>query len=522
MTEFLYFLGRFHVLLLHLPIGILLLAVLMEIASRTARFRHLAPSLNVVWLLGAVSAILTAMLGYLHASEGGFDGAAVNAHRIAGTTLAVLATVVCLLRTRTESLYAKAWPIFSIAIVAALMVTGHFGGNLTHGDSYLAMPRSQPKDIGSADIYADIVAPALAQRCSGCHNDSKRKGQLSVASYEKLMKGGEHGPVIVAGDLNHSDLIRRISLPPTDKDFMPRDGKTPLSAEQTTAIRWWVSAGAPGAAKVSTLQAPADVLLSLEAASGLRKASPATTNVARSDVTPSSAAAGDTSAGNVSNGNASATNTATANAAASGATTSAASAARQARAEGAEPPAAREIVLPDIHLPAPDPAVLDALEAKGFVVRAMAADSPLVQVDYTASSEITDADLVALAKIARYVYSLNLREAGVSDGQLATLGSFENLTHLRLELNPITDDGLTPLRGLKHLESLNLYGTKVGDAGLKNLAGLSTLRRLFVWRTAVTPSAIAAIRHSNPGLLVVAGFDPKTFPEGPRIIPVVN
>jgi hypothetical protein len=262
-----------------------------------------------------------------------------------------------------------------------------------------------------------------------------------MASYEKLMKGGEHGPVIVAGDVEHSDLIRRISLPPDDEDFMPRDGKTPLTAEQAAAIRGWVKAGAPRRGSIVPLKPPAD------------------------HATP---------------------------------------------------------LVPVVDVPRPDPALLDALEARGFVVRAIAADSPLVQIDYTASRRISDADLAELNRIGRQIYTLNLRDSGITDAQLDTIGRFENLTQLRLELNPITDAGIVHLSRLKHLESLNLYGTKVGNAGLASLVGLGRLHRVFVWQTAVTPSAVAEIRRTHAGLLVDNGFDPGTFPEGPRIIPVVN
>src|SRR4029453_10491649 len=115
MTELLPFLGRFHVLLLHLPIGILLLAMVLEVASRRERFSHLAPAVGPVWAIGALSAIVTAVLGYLHASEGGFEGDAVNAHRIAGTSLALVATAIWLLRR--QAIYERAWIAWSVAVV---------------------------------------------------------------------------------------------------------------------------------------------------------------------------------------------------------------------------------------------------------------------------------------------------------------------------------------------------------------------------------------------------------------------
>jgi hypothetical protein len=478
--DFLYFLGRFHVLLLHLPIGILLLAVVLEVASRRERFNHLSPAVGAVWAFGAISAIVTAMLGYLHASEGGFVGDAVNAHRIAGTVLALVATAIWLLRR--QAIYQRAWLAWSLAVVGLLFVTGHYGGNLTHGDTYLTqyapaplrwlmglpeprVARPKPKDVPSAVVWLDVVAPALDQRCSTCHNDSKRKGGLSVASYETLMRGGEHGPVIVAGDAKASDLVRRITLPADDKDFMPHDGKTPLSAEQTRAIAWWVSAGASPTAAIAALKPPAEVLANLETALGFR---------------PQGALA-------------------------------------QTKLAASAPPA-----VPAADVPPPDARVLDALERDGFSVRAITVDSPLVQVDYTANRSLDDAHLAELAKIGRQIYSLNLRNAGVTDEHLQTMSQFDHMVKLRLELNPITDAGLARLAGLKKLEYLNLYGTKVSNAGLASLAALGSLREVFLWQTAVTPAAISEFRRAHANIRVNDGFDPRTFPEGPKSIPVVN
>jgi hypothetical protein len=40
---------------------------------------------------------------------------------------------------------------------------------------------------------------------------------------------------------------------------MPKEGKTPLSADQIAIIKWWIEAGAPGTGPVSTLNPPADI-----------------------------------------------------------------------------------------------------------------------------------------------------------------------------------------------------------------------------------------------------------------------
>jgi uncharacterized membrane protein len=479
--ELIYFFGRLHVLLLHLPIGILLLAVALEIISRRERFRHLQSAVGFVWAMGAISAVGTATLGYMHSTESGFEGSALDAHRLAGTSLALLACAVWIARTKFSQVYARAWPAGSAAIVLLLLLTGHFGGNLTHGDTYLAqyapgplrsllgyedapVTRAKPVNLDAADIYLDVVAPSLQQRCGNCHNDNKRKGELSMASYASLLKGGKNGAVIVPGRPAASDLIRRINLGHDDKDFMPHDGKTPLTSEQTAAITWWVSIGAPRTAAIAKLQAPPATRAALESVLGLGK---------------QKLQAGD----------------------------------QQAASNAAAPPP---------NIPPAEPDIVNSLESSGFVVRPIAVGNPLVQVDFTANRQITDAELAELAKIGPQIHALNLRSAGVGDMQLATIGRFDNLASLRLELNPITDAGVSRLLGLNQLEYLNLYGTKVSDAGVAQLSHLERLHKLFVWQTAITTAGIAELKRTRSELIVNGGFDPRNFPAGPTVIPVVN
>ena len=86
--DFIYFLGRFHVLLLHLPIGILTLAIVFELLVRFRPFKFIEPAISWTWLAGGVSGIGTVILGFMHATESGFqDSPAVEAHRWAGITL---------------------------------------------------------------------------------------------------------------------------------------------------------------------------------------------------------------------------------------------------------------------------------------------------------------------------------------------------------------------------------------------------------------------------------------------------
>ena len=136
--DFIFFLGRFHVLVLHLPIGIIVVLFVVEWLARKPKYAHLEAVSPLLWGAAAISALLTVILGYLHFAEGAFTGAEVAQHRNFGTIVAVLVTGVALLRT---SKFASSYkPVFFPAAALALLlvgIAGHFGGTLTHGSAYL-------------------------------------------------------------------------------------------------------------------------------------------------------------------------------------------------------------------------------------------------------------------------------------------------------------------------------------------------------------------------------------------------
>ncbi len=258
--DFIYFLGRFHVLVLHIPLGIIIALLVLELLARKQKYRHLEAASPFLWVAAAVSAIFTVVLGYMHFAEGAFDGPSAAQHRTFGTALAIILTVVAALRA---SPYARSYkPVFlpaSVLMVFLASITGHFGGNMTHGSTYLIEyapqfmrsmmglpPRRAPvESLGAADPWHDLVGPMLDLRCSSCHNEDKREAELVLTSYEGIVAGGETGDAVVARRPQFSELYRRITLAPDDEAFMPAEGKTPLTAGQVEIIRWWIEAGLP-------------------------------------------------------------------------------------------------------------------------------------------------------------------------------------------------------------------------------------------------------------------------------------
>ena len=160
----------------------------------------------------------------------------------------------------------------SAVLLLLVAVTGHYGGNLTHGSTYLVEyapqflrslagleARRTITSVSTADPFADVVGPMLVERCAGCHNEDKQESSLVLTTYAGVIRGGEGGRVVVAGNTDLSELLRRISLPKDDEEAMPAEGKTPLTPEQVEIIRWWISVGAPNGGTIGTLEVPPEM-----------------------------------------------------------------------------------------------------------------------------------------------------------------------------------------------------------------------------------------------------------------------
>nr|MCU0354948.1 ribonuclease inhibitor [Cytophagales bacterium] len=276
--EWVLFFGRFHPLVVHLPIGILVIAALIEFAARSPKLAALREANRFVLFWGAVTATLACVIGYMLAQSGGYDEDALGKHQWLGYGVAAAAWVAYLLKNVPGGLLHKAYrPVFGVAVLL-LFGAGHYGGNLTHGSDYLTQympqplravaglpPRKEPAaakkitDINQAVVFTDLVQPTLEQSCVNCHNAEKQKGDLRMDSHEFLLKGGEHGPVLVAGRADESEMLKRIHLPLEDDDHMPPKGKPQPTDQQIALLTWWINQGAPVDKKVAELKVTDDM-----------------------------------------------------------------------------------------------------------------------------------------------------------------------------------------------------------------------------------------------------------------------
>jgi uncharacterized membrane protein len=246
------FLGRFHPLVVHLPIGLILLVPLLEIAGR---FRPaLLEAASFVLSLSVLACLVALTLGYLLAYGGGDAGAGVVRHMWGAIALTIGLLACALLRQASGGLR-EFYPWMLGCVLLLLAWTAHQGGSLTHGNGYLTeyLPAPlkrlirpvQAKAFEFPDsFYARHIYPVLDTKCVSCHGEAKVKGHLRLDTYDRLMRGGEDGAVVIPGQPDRSTLLKRITLPPDDKKFMPSEGKPPLTPEEIGWIRAWIQQGA--------------------------------------------------------------------------------------------------------------------------------------------------------------------------------------------------------------------------------------------------------------------------------------
>lgn len=452
MEDLILFLGRFHVLALHLPIGILALVAFVELYFGFKPGAERPTLVNSIWLLGAVSAVIAAGLGYLLSLSGGYNEDTLELHLIWGLITSATA-LIGWIAFGIKGRRGKSWAVSIGGIqLVALCTAGHLGGNLTHGPEYLfehapnpvralagfepkSVPRAPVSDLAQADVFLDVVQPLLELRCVTCHNPSKTKGGLLLDTYANIMLGGDSGAAVSPGSLSASELSVRINHDPDHDDYMPSGGKTPFTAAQTQVTDWWILAGAPESGAVADIDDDADMFALIAEALAVK------ITVTNLD----------------------------------------------------------ELGLPMITAASRD--VIMKLESLGFDATPVSEKSGYLDIDFyrIGDESISDDHVSALLQARDHIAWLNLGNSGLQDHQVETIAQLSNLLKLDLSKNPVTDTGIIPLRSLPNLQTLNLHATKITDDVLPTLDKLPNLEQAFLWSTAVTTEATGTRDYARIG-----------------------
>lgn len=238
--------GNAHLFLLHLPIGLVAAAWLLEIWTwRDEAGRRLVEKMLAV---NVVLTVFTAAAGLVLAEQGGYAETALERHRWAGVACAVVATLAWWLRARRGLLAGR---IGLVALAVATGVAGHLGATLTHGSGLLvwSRPEKPAAEVAGADAGEgkkndqSAVHPLLERSCVECHGPVKQKGRLRLDTLGAAKAAGKSGEVaIVPGDADVSEVMRRVLLSRDDEEAMPpADAESkPLSAEEKAELARWI------------------------------------------------------------------------------------------------------------------------------------------------------------------------------------------------------------------------------------------------------------------------------------------
>ena len=302
--DFIYdLIGRFHPLFVHLPIGFIIIGLMLDFFFRNKK-EH-TPVLRFVFLWSFITSNFSIITGYLQYDREGYAWESVQWHLIMG----ILTMIFCLLfYLKLKYVAFRILPknFLFAGLSISLLVTGHLGGNITHGSDHLIEPlppeikgllgleyqndliELDPENYRNAVFYTEVIQPILNQKCVSCHNDKKTKGGLKMNSYNAIMKGGKNGLVVMINNSIDSKIHKRMNLPIEDRYHMPPKSRTQPSMEEIELIKIWIDNSASKNALVGDLPIPKKMLASFfpEKSNGIfpEKDEEAITNTQLSDL----------------------------------------------------------------------------------------------------------------------------------------------------------------------------------------------------------------------------------------------
>ncbi len=442
------FIGRFHPVLVHLPIGILLITALFQLLSRREKYQSLHTAVTVALFWGMLSAVASCISGFLLSRSDDYDEALISKHQWLGISVAVVAVIAYYLQKKNNKQVKWVMMVMSLLII----ITGHLGGSITHGSDYLTKVFSSGNDntgeikrkpianVQEAGAYSDVIKPILETKCRGCHGPNKQKGKLRLDEPDFILKGGKEGKIIVAGKADESNLIERILLPKENEDHMPPKEKSQLSKQDIELLHWWVSSGADFNKKVKELPQTEKIkpaLLALQTGAVQEKVS-----------------AGD---------------------------------------------------IPEQAVEKADDKIIQQLKERGVAVIPVAQNSNYLSANFIAVDSVTEKDLKLLEPIKKQLIWLKLGNVNITDTNLATIGKLSALTRLYLERTQVTDKGIGQLKMLTQLQYINLVGTSVTAKGLLELKALKNIRQIYLYQASIAASEWNNLKQSFPDAMIDTG-----------------
>ncbi|MBI3465073.1 MAG: DUF1553 domain-containing protein [Planctomycetes bacterium] len=102
---------------------------------------------------------------------------------------------------------------------------------------------AQGEDAASGEAFFESkIRPVLAGVCVECHGPKKASGGLRLDSRDALLKGGDSGPAVTPGDVDHSLLA--IAIKHDENEFAQMPPEKRLPRHVIADLNAWIAAGA--------------------------------------------------------------------------------------------------------------------------------------------------------------------------------------------------------------------------------------------------------------------------------------
>ena len=456
MFDFEMFFGRFHPLIVHIPIGFLAIAILFKILDIRSQSSIYRPALKVTLLLSAVMTVVTCITGLLLSVAGTYPVDELDRHKWSGILLALFTIGWYMIEFQWNT---KSWINYGVVAITSvfLFVTGHRGGVLTHGDNYLweGLPVAWQQFLGhdpyeaeklefdissldSALVYEDIIAPILEARCYSCHSDRKQKGELRLDNPDMIRKGGESGDLLLVEDLEKSKLYQVLNLPLEDDHHMPPKGKTQLTKFEIGVIGSWIREGGKTEQMAGQYHDQQDLKVWYDDLISDEKL--------------------------FSNP-----------------------------------------LIPTEEVSSPDEGLLESLRDSGVLIQHVGVNNPYLEVSFINVPLLQPTLIREVAKLKEQVIWVDISGKELTDTHLDELSNLIKTTDLNLAQCSLPDQGLQKLSALKDIQILNLTGAQWSGSDISILAGWPRLRKVFTYQSDISPESVTDFRRNHPHILVDTG-----------------
>ena len=245
ILELFKYLGKLHPVVLHLPIGALIMTFVLLLIAKFKKI-DLYTAIRIGVDFSFIGALIAALLGYFLSLDDDYDFNNLSFHFWSGIVTLILSFALSVLHRAKgkENIFFACY----ILTLISLTITGHKGGVITHGEDYLSpegLYEVSPPVIlkDSILLYEAAVNLILDDKCVSCHNASKSKSGLRFDRYDLMMKGGERGSLFDPDNHKEGSLVKFISLPVEDELHMPPKNKTQLNERELWLLNYWVSSG---------------------------------------------------------------------------------------------------------------------------------------------------------------------------------------------------------------------------------------------------------------------------------------